>query len=146
MKWALIDFFSSNVSGAADLSVNHVIVDNVARIASASSPDAPGDNSIALAIAAVQQEKLLNDGRSTLDQFNRNISLRAGSNLSYAMAQMEIEEAAQESLINRRSSISGVSIDEEMTNLISVQKAYDAAARIVSTADEMINTLLSMKG
>ncbi|MBU0692355.1 flagellar hook-associated protein FlgK [bacterium] len=140
-----INFFASDVSGAADLRINDVIIDDVARIASASLPDAAGDNSTALAIAAVQHEKLLNDGRATLDEFNRNISLRAGSNLSYALAQLEIEDAAQENLLNRRASISGVSIDEEMTRMIQVQKAYDAAAKIVKTVDEMINTLLSMK-
>jgi flagellar hook-associated protein 1 FlgK len=140
-----IDFFANNVTGAADLRVNEVIVDDVARIASASSPNAAGDNSIALAVAAVQNEKLLNDGRATLDEFNRNISLRAGSNLSYANAQLEIENAAQENLLSRRASISGVSIDEEMTRLIQVQKAYEAAAKIITTVDEMINTLLSMK-
>ena len=140
-----INFFAVDVSGAADLRVNHVIIDDVARIASASLPDAAGDNSIALAIATVQQEKLLDDGRATIDQFNQNISLRAGSNLSYALAQLEIEDAAQENLLNKRASISGVSIDEEMTRLIQVQKAYDAAAKIVTTADEMISTLISMK-
>jgi flagellar hook-associated protein 1 FlgK len=140
-----INFFAVDISGAVDLRINQVIVDDVARIASASLPDAAGDNSIALEIAAVQQEKLLNDGRATIDEFNRNIALRAGSNLSYALAQLEIEDAAQESLLNRRASISGVSIDEEMTRLIQVQKAYDAAAKIVTTADEMINTILSMK-
>lgn len=140
-----INFFAQDVSGAADLRINDVIVDDVARIASASAADAAGDNSIAIAIAAVQQEKLLNDGRSTLDEFNRSIALRAGSNLSYASAQLEIEASAQDNLLNRRASISGVSIDEEMTRLIQVQKAYDAAAKIVTTVDEMVNTLLSMK-
>jgi flagellar hook-associated protein 1 FlgK len=139
-----INFFADGVTGAADIRINEAIVDDVARIASASMPDASGDNSIALAIAAIQQEKLMNGGRDSLDEFNRNIALRAGSSLSYAQSQFEIEDTAQENLLNRRASISGVSVDEEMTRMIQVQKAYDAAAKIVMTTDEMISTLINM--
>jgi flagellar hook-associated protein 1 FlgK len=138
------DFFDSGADGAANLRVNKLVVENVGLIASASSSNAPGDNSIALAISAIQQEKLMNGGRTTLDDFNRNISLRAGSSLAYAQSQFEIEDAAQENLLSRRASISGVSIDEEMTRMIQVQKAYDAAAKIVTTTDSMINTLINM--
>jgi flagellar hook-associated protein 1 FlgK len=41
--------------------------------------------------------------------------------------------------------VSGVNIDEEMVNLIRFQNAYQAAARLVSTADEMLQTILDMK-
>ena len=44
-----------------------------------------------------------------------------------------------------RDSISAVSLDEEMTNLMKFQHAYSAAAKLISTADEMINTLLELK-
>jgi flagellar hook-associated protein 1 FlgK len=47
-------------------------------------------------------------------------------------------------LDNYRESVSGVSLDEEMINLIKFQNAYSAAAKLVSTADEMIQTVLQM--
>ena len=47
-------------------------------------------------------------------------------------------------LENYRESISGVSIDEEMVNLVNYQKAYQAAARLINTASEMMDTLLNM--
>jgi flagellar hook-associated protein 1 FlgK len=44
-----------------------------------------------------------------------------------------------------RDSISAVSLDEEMTNLIKFQSAYEAASKLISIADEMLETLLSVK-
>ena len=47
-------------------------------------------------------------------------------------------------LDNRRESISGVSLDEEMIKLGRFQAAYDAAAKLITTADELLQTVLSM--
>jgi flagellar hook-associated protein 1 FlgK len=47
-------------------------------------------------------------------------------------------------LENYRESISGVSIDEEMVNLVRYQNAYQAAAKLITTADEMMQTVLNM--
>jgi flagellar hook-associated protein 1 FlgK len=47
-------------------------------------------------------------------------------------------------LDNYRESISGVSLDEEMINLIKFQHAYDAAAKLITTVDELLNTVINM--
>jgi len=47
-------------------------------------------------------------------------------------------------LENYRESISGVSLDEEMVNLIQFQLGYDAAAKLISTTDELLETLMNM--
>ncbi|MFZ5979326.1 MAG: flagellar basal body rod C-terminal domain-containing protein, partial [Candidatus Zixiibacteriota bacterium] len=47
---------------------------------------------------------------------------------------------------NDRQSVQGVSLDEEMTNMIKVQNAYDAAARIITTIDEALDTVISGMG
>jgi flagellar hook-associated protein 1 FlgK len=47
-------------------------------------------------------------------------------------------------LENQRESVSGVSLDEEMINLIKFQNAYTAAAKLIMTADEMMQTVLQM--
>ena len=46
---------------------------------------------------------------------------------------------------NQRASVSGVNIDEEMTNLMTFQRAYEASAHLVTTVDQMIQTILAMK-
>lgn len=139
-----IEFFADGITGAADFRVSVLIQDDAARIAAASSPNAPGDNALALQIAGIQQERFLNDGRSTLDEFYREAALRVGSAKSYAASQLTTEQAAYDNLENRRQQVSGVSTDEEMTRLIQVQQAYEAAAKIINTVDEMMRTVLSL--
>ncbi len=48
-------------------------------------------------------------------------------------------------LTNQRDSVSGVSIDEEMTNLMQFQKAYEASAELITTLNEMLQTVVNMK-
>jgi len=48
-------------------------------------------------------------------------------------------------LANRRDAVSGVSLDEEVANMIKFQRAYEAAARLITTADAMMQILLDMK-
>jgi flagellar hook-associated protein 1 FlgK len=139
-----IEFFASDVTGAADFRLSALVVDDPSRIAAASAADAPGDNSIALQIASIQNEKLLRDGRVTLDAFYRDSVLAVGSSKSYASGQLKVEQAAMTNLENRRQQLSGVSLDEEMTRLVQVQQAYEAAARIITTVDEMMQTVLSL--
>lgn len=50
-----------------------------------------------------------------------------------------------EQLTQMRDAVSGVSLDEELTNLVKFQRAYQAAARLVSAADELYQTLLALK-
>jgi flagellar hook-associated protein 1 FlgK len=140
-----MDFFDPETTGAANFQVSSLIAEDVSRIATAASPDATGDNSIVLQIAAIQQEKLLENGQSTIDDFYTNSVIRIGSRRSFAADQYAVAQAASDHLENRRLQISGVSMDEEMTRLIQVQQAYDAAAKIIKTVDEMMTTILDMK-
>ncbi len=81
----------------------------------------------------------------SLDQQLRNVSLEAGSRRASAVQQMDIENAVLENAVNRRFSISGVSLDEEMAKLMETQKAYEAAAKILQTVDEMMQTIIGLK-
>jgi flagellar hook-associated protein 1 len=51
-----------------------------------------------------------------------------------------------DNLKDRRESVSGVSLDEEMTNLIRFQRAYQASARAMNTTDDMLDTLINRTG
>jgi flagellar hook-associated protein 1 len=51
-----------------------------------------------------------------------------------------------DNLKDRRESVSGVSLDEEMTNLMRFQRAYQASARAMSTTDEMLDILINRTG
>ncbi len=68
-----------------------------------------------------------------------------GASLSSVNDQVTNSAAVTTMLTNQRSSISGVSTDEEMTNLIQFQKAYEASAELITTLNEMLQTVNAMK-
>ncbi|MFZ5434392.1 MAG: flagellar hook-associated protein FlgK [Calditrichota bacterium] len=140
------DFFAGDVTGASNFRISTMITDDPSRIATAAAADSPGDNSLALQIAGIQNEKLMQDGRSTLDDFYRDSVLQVGTAKSYAASQLKTEQAVMNNLENRRQQVSGVSLDEEMARLIQVQQAYEAAAKMINTVDEMMQTVLSLGG
>lgn len=139
-----VDFFAGDVTGAANLRISEMILDDSSRIAAAGAPDAPGDNSLALQIAGIQNERLLQNGQTTLDAFYRDSVLKLGTRKAFAANELTVVRAANENLLNRREQISGVSMDEEMARLVQVQQAYEAAAKIINTVDEMMKTVLSL--
>lgn len=138
-----LEFFEADATGVADLEISAAILDDPSRIAAAASNGSPGDNSLALAIAAVRNQ--IGSSGVSLDEQLRNVPLEAGSRRASAAQQMDIENAVLENAVNRRFSISGVSLDEEMAKLMETQKAYDAAAKIVQTVDEMMQTVINLK-
>ena len=58
---------------------------------------------------------------------------------------MAFEEALIEQLETRQADFSGVSIDEELANILTLQNAFSASARVVTTVDEMLDTILQLK-
>ena len=113
-------------------------------IATASNPDSPGDNSIALLIGQLQTEGVLENGTASLSDYYSNFISGIGSQASSASERRLTEEGVVNLLEERRQSVSGVSMDEEMANLIKVQKSYEAAAKLVTTIDEMMQTVIAM--
>jgi flagellar hook-associated protein 1 FlgK len=138
------NFWDASTTGAGDIAVDAAIISDPRLIAAASSADAPGDNSIALWIGELQNERILDGGISTLGNYYANLVSTLGSQTSQATERCTTEESAANLLDQRRESVSGVSTDEEMTNLVMVQRAYEAAAKIIATVDEMMETILGM--
>lgn len=111
----------------------------------ASESGANGDNSVALQLAELAnatQSNLQNETFSgSLDQTIGNF----GDALQTANSQVNNQAAVMNMLTNQQSSISGVSLDQEMTNLLSFQQAYEASAELVTTVNQMLGDTLSMK-
>ncbi len=68
-----------------------------------------------------------------------------GSAISSVNDQLNTSQAVSQMLTNQRSSDSGVSTDQEMTNLIQYQKAYEASAELITTLNQMMQTVVAMK-
>jgi flagellar hook-associated protein 1 FlgK len=138
------NFWNADTTGAGDIAVDTAIVADPRLIATASSADSPADNSVALWIGELQTERILDGGISTLAEYYSNLVSGIGSETARAEERRATEEGAVNLLEERRQSVSGVSMDEEMANLIKVQKSYEAAAKLVATVDEMMETILAM--
>lgn len=118
---------------------------NVNNIAAAAEPDAPGDNRIAIAISSLQGSKLMNDGKSTMDDWYNSIVSDVGVASSKNRFGMNQQKDIMTQLGKMRDQISGVSIDEETANLMQFQHAFDASARVIQIADECLKTVLELK-
>lgn len=126
-------------SGAADLGVNPALLADPSRVAASSAPGEPGNGIQALRIAQLR-------GLATVDGAYHALVAEVGVRAREARRQVELRGLLVDQLQLRREATSGVSIDEEMANMLRSQHAYDAAARMVRTVDEMIRTLLDLVG
>ncbi len=137
-----ISFFDPEVSGASSLSVSTAIIYDPHLIATSSNPDESGNASIASRIADLQNVNLLR-GEKFSDHYNSIVS-KVGSKVQESSFLKDSQGIVIDSLKNRRDSISGVSLDEEMSNLVKYQQAYQAASRMISVADELIQSVMAL--
>ena len=98
----------------------------------------PGDNTLALSISRLRG--------GDADTRYAQLVTRIGNAVSQARRQEATAQVLTDNLKDRRESVSGVSLDEEMTGIIRFQRAYQAAARAMSTTDEMLDTLINRTG
>jgi len=102
-----------------------------------------GSNENALVMAAFQTDKSLNNGRSTFQDNYALLTSEIGTITSSADVRVQSAGVLYEQASDRLTSIAGVNLDEEAANLLKYQTAYNAAAKIVSVADELMETLLA---
>ncbi len=142
------DFFSFQEGGehyAADMYIAKEVQEDVGRIASGLIPNAPADNRVSTKISQLQQTALMDEGRFSLDDFYNSMVGQVGIQTKRTQTAQDAQSDIVKQLGNIRESISGVSLDEETTKLIEYQKAFDAAARLIRTADEIFDTVLNLK-
>ena len=137
------NFFAG--TNAATMAVDPTLLSNPSLLQSAGAANSPGDNSIVLALAQLAQQKFSGLNNQTYGAAYGKIVADFGYSLQNANDQLANHDSVNGLLLKQRDSISGVSIDEEMTNLLTYQKAYQASAKIVTTVDEMLDTILNMK-
>lgn len=137
-----INFFSTGITGAANFSVNSAILEDASLIATAGSTDSSGDGSIAQAIYDLQTEA--NIGSLTFSQYYNNLITNIGNQVEEASDLYESQSNIVLSLQNQRDSVSGVSLDEEMTYLIQYEQSYQAASKLLMTVQDMVDTLLNV--
>jgi len=140
------NFFDPRYTDATTIEVNSDIVAKPSMIAAAQVPDAESDNRIALAIAALQNAKLMNDNAVTINGFYNSLVGSLGVETREAQSFTESYEMLVAQIDNARQSVQGVSLDEEMANMIKSQHAYDAAARVITAMDQALDTVIFSMG
>ena len=128
---------------ALTIGVNSALEASPNLIAAAAYSDTAGDNTNALAIAELEGQAVLEG--TTLRDYYASLVGGIAVGCQDSERRLELEEAMLQSLENRRSEISGVSLDEEMINLMKFQRAYEAAAKVIGVVDEMLATLISLR-
>jgi flagellar hook-associated protein 1 FlgK len=131
----------SDTSGAGAASNLTVAISDPSLIA-ASSDQTPGSNGNLANLMAVENQALPS-GQSPLNIY-ANLVSQTGNFTSQAHVELTASTASLNQLNDQRGAVSGVNLDEETTNLINFQRAYQAAARVVSTVDALTLSVLDM--
>jgi flagellar hook-associated protein 1 len=134
-----IDFFESYKNG--ELVINQDIVDNPNLIAT-SADGTSGNNEIALKLAELNTSKL-SSGMSISDMYSNFVS-DVGSKKQFSDEIEQSYNLVLTQLNSQQAEQSGVSTDEEMIDIIKFQRSYDASARLIKIADELLQTLMDM--
>ncbi|HVN98151.1 MAG TPA: flagellar hook-associated protein FlgK [Syntrophorhabdaceae bacterium] len=143
-----INFFKNLTSDyACNIDISDEVKTDVGNIAATSSTSNTSGNDIALALANLGSASVTISGQNTTyTDYAASIGSTVGNLSKNAQDLYQYHQNILSAVQSQRDSLSGVSINEEMTNLIKFQYAYQAAARLLNTADSLFSTLLAIGG
>jgi len=142
------NFFAaiSDVSRAAqEITLDTTVAQTTDAIAAASSPMAPGDNVLVNELVRLKDARLLGNGNATLHDYYSNYIGNLGTEVVRAQHVHEANNIVAADLKNKRDAVAGVSLDEEAMNLMKWQANFTASSKVITTVDEMLDTVLSLK-
>ncbi|WP_457592806.1 flagellar hook-associated protein FlgK [Hydrogenimonas sp.] len=137
---------------AKSLELSRYLDENPTRIAG-NGPPIAGDNSVANKMVQLQFDKVdfyingTNEpySKDTLSGFFRMSATEVAEKTAAAHTSAETSESLLNAVVDEFDSISKVDLDEELTNLMKYQTGYGASAKVITTIDQMIQTLLGIK-
>ncbi|QAR32246.1 flagellar hook-associated protein FlgK [Geovibrio thiophilus] len=139
----LNSYFSG--TGAGDIQLSSQIQENNLYIAAGTS-GAEGDNTVAKALADLKYEDVFEDKGITIDGFYSYFVATIASEKSQVDTFVTTITYSLSELQLKMEEIQGVSMDEELTNLMKFQRSYEASARFITTVDSMIDKLINGTG
>ena len=146
---------SPKYNPAAYIGLSDAVMYDVDNIAAARGKDAGGtgdynmangigDGSNALLIANLRHKNAMIDKNTTFNDFYTSLISKVGAQGEEAKDRTENQETLLKNLTNLRESISGVNLDEEMSAMVTFQHGYNANARMISTFDKMLETIIRL--
>ena len=139
-----VDFFDPSATDAATIRINTEVRDDINKIAAAAQADGYGQN--ALAIAELRNLRVMSGGTMSVHEFYTSLVGGIGIETQEAQSFTDNFELLRQQVENSRQSVQGVSLDEEMANMVKAQQAYNAAARVITSMDQALDTLIRRTG
>jgi len=136
------NFFDPALTNAYNMSVSSDIKD-VSNIA-VSIDGATGDNANALNINSLKTQKVIN-GSFTINEYYNSIISQIGVIGKEAQSNRTNQQLLVTQIDNSRESIKGVSIDEELVQMIQTQRIYQSASRIIVVLDGLLEEVINLK-
>jgi flagellar hook-associated protein 1 len=135
------DFFDP-ATGAGNIHVSTAVASDANKIAASSTVNGDGDN--ARSIDAIKDELVMSGGTATIGDYYASLIGQIGRDVSGAKDSLDQQTSIMEQLTNRREATSGVSLDEELMDIMQYQMAYNAAGKMVKTVNELMDTILGL--
>lgn len=141
------NFFDPTKKTAAGITVNPDLIDNPQHIAASSVAGEAGNGDIATQMADLRNQDIIGDGGSKnrrLVDYAVDLISEPGSRISELNSKIEARDSEIQMLKTQQEREAGVNIDEELSHMIEYQNAYQGAARVMSAAQQMLDTLISI--
>ncbi len=139
------NFFDSTRTSARTIRLDSTIVANVDNVAASGIPNESGDNTVALALSQLRDVTTTVNGQTaSINEGYRTVVASIATSVNSAGGLATAARTLATLGDTRRESIKGVSVDEEMVNLIKYQQSYAAAAKLIAVVDELSQTLLGL--
>ncbi|WP_340103559.1 flagellar hook-associated protein FlgK [Rhodohalobacter sp. 8-1] len=136
------NFFDPSFTDASNIKVSDDIRANVGHIAASSADGEAGNGEIAGQLADLRNENVIG-GRKLVD-YSVDLISTPGRNLSEIRSGMEVRDSEISMLTAQQEREAGVNVDEELSMMIQYQNAYQGAARVMSAAQQMYDTLIGL--
>jgi flagellar hook-associated protein 1 FlgK len=137
------DGFKVSVSKDQALNISRVLTGADQVAAAQTAAGVPGDNRNALALSDLERAPLM-DGTLTLGEKVADVAGQVGLEQQSVEQAYSAQSLVMDGLKTRRAEVSSVSLDEEAAKLIQFQQAFNASAKLIRVADELLQTVINM--
>jgi flagellar hook-associated protein 1 FlgK len=143
-----VAFFDPSFTNVLDLRINHELQLDKNKIAASDSanPDDRSNGRVASQMADLRHALIMSNQTATINQFYHSLVGSLGVEAREASSFASNFELITHQIDNQKQSVQGVSLDEEMANLVKAQHAFDAASRVITVMDEALDTLITKMG
>lgn len=138
------DFFDTATPNAAGITIAASVAPNNIKV---SNTAFAGGNDIAFGIAQLAEKVFSTTGGDTIDgtfsEFIATTAARVGQDLRTAEADLEMHTIAENRIIQDRQEMGSVNIDEEVTDLLRYQRAFQASSKVINTLDQLLEVVVT---